>query len=116
MEYRYPEGRLPTETLVIYRLKFSSRQEFTKAIETVTIGKNLAEYIESFKRSTRIPITTETPEVNACHDDLCIYIVSKELEFHSNSNVFFPVNVGYYKPYLSGAFPSAKIQATREIL
>lgn len=115
MGYEYPAGYHPKEKLVIYRLKFRSQQDFAKAVQAMTVGKSYAEYWESMKRSAKFPSAAKAPEINVCHDDRCIYVVSKEAVFQNESNIFFPVSVGYFKPYLQAAFAGAEIQVTTEI-
>ncbi len=73
------------EVLVIYRLKFKSEHDFEKAVQTLSFGQNMGNYLESLRRSFTLqgpqpdyPMITP-PEINFCKDDLVIYVCSYEL-------------------------------------
>ena len=74
----------PSESLVIYRLKFKSKDSFDNAIQTLRFGQKMGRYLESLQTSLRLEQsepnypTIKPPEINICQDDLVIYICSHE--------------------------------------
>ncbi len=114
----------PREYLVIYRLKFKSKDSYDKAIQTLRFGQRMGRYIESLQTSLRLQQsgpnypTIKPPEINICQDDLVIYICSHEY-MHSRQDSpvtnmmtqrmaetmpLFPQYHYYYEPFLRGIF------------
>jgi|SRR5919109_31402 hypothetical protein len=76
----------PREVLVIYRLKFKSKDDFEKAAQTLRFGQKMGIYLESLQASLRLQQSQPNypmirpPEINICQDDLVIYICSYEYD------------------------------------
>ncbi|MDQ4101092.1 MAG: hypothetical protein M3115_02770 [Thermoproteota archaeon] len=74
----------PRSVLVIYRLKFKSKQGFDNAVQVFQVGEKLNRYVESLEKSFFLKSfeptypATAPPEVNLCKDDLVIYVCSNE--------------------------------------
>jgi hypothetical protein len=111
----------PREVLVIYRLKFKSKDDFEKATQTLTFGENIGKYIESLQTSfgLRKPQLNypmiRPPEINICQDDLVIYICSFEFEQPRKDSPIKNIMTGemaqtmppfpyYYEPFLRATF------------
>ena len=114
----------PREVLVIYRLKFKSKDDFEKAAQTLRFGQKMGIYLESLQVSLRLqqsqpnyPII-RPPEINICQDDLVIHICSYEYDVRRRkglptTNIMtegkaetmlpFP-HYSYYEPFLRGTF------------
>jgi hypothetical protein len=122
----------PREVLVIYRLKFKSKDDFEKATQTLTFGQNIGKYIESLQTSFGLwkpqlnyPMI-RPPEINICRDDLVIYICSFEFEQPRKDSPIKNIMTGemaqtmppfpyYYEPFLRATFGTvADMSITRE--
>jgi hypothetical protein len=124
----------PREVLVIYRLKFKSKDDFDKAVQTLRFGQNMGKYLESLQTSLRLQQSQPNypmirpPEINICQDDLVIYICSYEYEQRRKgspiTNIMtegmaetmppFP-HYYYYEPFLRGTFGTvADVTVTTE--
>lgn len=70
--------------LVIYRLKFKSKQSFDNAAQIFQIGEKLSRYVQSLQTSFSLKTfgpsypAIDPPEINLCKDDLVIYVCSNE--------------------------------------
>ena len=111
----------PREVLVIYRLKFKSKDDFEKAKQTLRFGQNMGKYIESLQTSFGLgqpqpnyPMI-RPPEINICQDDLVIYICSYEFEQPRKDSPIknimtremahtMPSFPYYYEPFLRATF------------
>lgn len=73
-----------SEGLVIYRIKFNSKDDFENAAQVLRFGQNMGKYLESLQKSLGLSQsqpnypTIRPPEVNICTDDLIIYVCSYE--------------------------------------
>jgi hypothetical protein len=114
----------PKEVLVIYRLKFKSKDDFEKGAQTLRFGQKMGKYLESLQTSFRLQQSQPNypmirpPEINICQDDLVIYICSYEYEQRRKgspiTNIMtegmagtmppFPHYYYYYEPFLRGTF------------
>ena len=124
----------PSESLVIYRLKFKSKDSFDNAIQTLRFGQRMGRYLESLQTSLRLEEsepkyrTIKPPEINICQDDLVIYICSYEYtqgrqdspitnimtERMAETMPLFPY-YHYYEPFLRGIFgTNADLKVTTE--
>jgi hypothetical protein len=124
----------PSESLVIYRLKFKSKDSFDNAIQTLRFGQRMGRYLESLQTSLRLEQsepnypTIKPPEINICQDDLVIYICSHEYtqgrqgspitnittERMAETRPLFPY-YHYYEPFLRGIFgTNADLTVTTE--
>jgi hypothetical protein len=112
----------PKEVLVIYRLKFKSKDDFEKGAQTLRFGQKMGKYLESLQTSLRLQQSQPNypmispPEINICQDDLVIYICSYEYEQRRRGSLItnimsegmpetmpsFPHY--YYEPFLRGTF------------
>jgi hypothetical protein len=123
----------PREVLVIYRLKFKSKDDFEKGAKTLRFGQNMAKYLESLQTSLGLQQSqpnypmTRPPEINICQDDLVIYICSYEYEQRGKgmpitnfmtgerSETMPPFHYYYYEQFLRGTFGTiAEVTVTRE--
>src|SRR5919108_1612915 len=125
----------PREVLVIYRLKFKSKDDFEKAAQTLRFGQKMSIYLESLQASLRLQQSQPNypmirpPEINICQDDLVIYICSYEYvqrrkglpttnimtEGMAETMLPFPHYSYYYEPFLRGTFGRvADLTVTRE--
>ena len=113
----------PKEVLVIYRLKFKSEHNFEKAVQTLSFGQNMGNYLESLRRSFSLqrpqpdyPMITP-PEINFCKDDLVIYVCSYELRQYMKGSASTDIMMEetakrmprfpyYYELFLKGTFGS----------
>jgi hypothetical protein len=123
-----------SESLIIYRLKFKSKNSFDNAIQTLRFGQRMARYLESLQTSLRLEQsepnypTIKPPEINICQDDLVIYICSHEYtqgrqgspitdittERMAETMPLFPY-YHYYEPFLRGIFgTNAELTVTTE--
>jgi hypothetical protein len=113
----------PRGSLLIYRLKFKSRDSFDRGIQTLRFGEKMGRYLESLQASLRLQQSEpnyrmiKPPEINICRDDLVIYICSYEYirgrqdspitnimtERLAESVPLFPHHY-YYEPLLRGIF------------
>jgi hypothetical protein len=112
----------PREVLVIYRLKFKSKDDFEKATQTLRFGQNIGKYIESLQASFGLQQPQPNypmirpPEINICQDDLVIYICSYEFEQPGKDSPIKNIMTGkmaetippfpyyYYEPFLRTTF------------
>jgi hypothetical protein len=111
----------PREVLVIYRLKFKSKDDFEKAAQMLRFGQNMGKYIESLQTAFGLQqpqpnYTMIRPsEINICQDDLVIYICSYEFEQHRKDSAIKNIMTGemaesmppfpyYYEPFLRATF------------
>jgi hypothetical protein len=82
-----------SEGLVIYRIKFKSKEHFDKAAQILRFGENLGKYLESLQKSIGLIQSQSNypkirpPEINVCPDDLVIYVCSYELGQHKKGSV-----------------------------
>ena len=73
-----------SEGLVIYRIKFKSKEHFDKATQVLKFGENMGKYLESLQKSIGLIQSQSNypkirpPEINVCADDLVIYVCSNE--------------------------------------
>jgi hypothetical protein len=111
------------EVLVIYRLKFKSEHDFEKAVQTLSFGQNMGNYLESLRRSFTLqgpqpdyPMITP-PEINFCKDDLVIYVCSYESRQYMKGSASTDIMMKemaermprfpyYYELFLKGTFGS----------
>lgn len=76
--------RRPRSTLVIYRLKFKSRESFDNAVQVFQMGEKLSKYVQSLQTAFSLKTLEPSfpaiapPEINLCKDDLVIYVCSNE--------------------------------------
>ena len=121
----------PREVLVIYRLKFKSKEDFEKAAETLRFGQNMGKYLESLQMSLGLQQSQpnyysliRSPEINICRDDLVIYVCSHEYEQREKGlpitniitegmgDTISPLH--YYEPFLKARFGAvAEVRVTR---
>jgi hypothetical protein len=109
------------EGLVIYRIKFKSKDDFEKAAQALRFGQTLGKYLESLQKSLGLsqsqanyPII-RPPEINICPDDFIIYVCSYEYGQHKKGSVITNNMTGafaqtmpsfpyYYEAFLKGTF------------
>ena len=104
------------QTLIIYRLKFRSREWFQSATETLNMSQKLQESLRSFQRSFALKDsqpnfpTFRDPEINICRDDLVIYLCSYEIRPFGHSEQATARGISripyYYELLLRGTFGS----------
>lgn len=76
--------RSPRSMLVIYRLKFKSKESFDNAVQIFQMGEKLSRYVQSLQTSFSLKTLEPSfpaispPEINLCKDDLVIYVCSNE--------------------------------------
>ena len=81
------------EGLVIYRIKFKSREDFDKAAQVLKFGQNMGKYLESLQKSLGFVQSQpnypkiRSPEINVCPDDLVIFVCSFEFGRHKKRSV-----------------------------
>jgi hypothetical protein len=104
------------ETLIIYRLKFRSKEWFQSATETLGIGQKLQQSLRSFQGSfatkdsqPNFP-TFRDPEINTCSNDLVIYLCSYEIRPFGHREQASAGGISrvpyYYELLLRGTFGS----------
>lgn len=104
------------QVLVIYRLKFRSKDWFQSATETLNMGQKLQESLRSFQTSFALKDSQPNfprfrdPEINICRDDLVIYLCSYEIRPFGHSDQAttrgIPRAPYYYELLLRGTFGS----------
>jgi hypothetical protein len=122
----------PKEVLVIYRLKFKSKDDFEKGAQTLRFGQSMAKYLDSLQISLGLQQSQpnypmiKPPEINICQDDNVIYICSYEYEQRGEGSRITNIMTGgtadtmpsfpyYYEPFLRGSFGTvAEVRVTTE--
>lgn len=108
-----------SEVLVIYRIKFKSKDDFEKAAQVLRFGQNMGNYLESLQKSLGLSQSQPNypmirpPEINICQDDLIIYVCSYEYGRRKKGSVISNNMAGafsetippfpyYYEAFLKG--------------
>jgi len=108
------------EVLVIYRIKFKSKDDFERAEQTLKFGQHMGKYLESLQKSFGLRQSQPNypmlrpPEINICPDDLIIYVCSYEYGHSRKGSVItnnmirgfaetMPPFPYYYEAFLKGS-------------